>query len=471
MEARRIVLLLSIVGVLVLVGPALGQTEEELLAIHQAQLAAMNAHDLDTMMSYWADDGTYLLVHSPPPAPKPYVRAAFAQRFAARPDFRMTMKRVLAADSVVVEEGTTFYTDTATGVEVVIPHISIYDLEGDKIKKVTSYNDRLGSMVMRGEVDAPEVPDFVPSVTMPDPEPTGLSPVEAHAEHIQRWNSYDAVSMAQIYHADCRIFVGPLGMELDRTAMTALNEMYFSAFSGGGLEELRTIELSDSWMLTEFVARGTHQGTFFGIPAAGYACETKLVWLTHYTDDGLVIEGSFYYDNLTLVNQMTTAPWSLDGIWITTVPTPLGNLTMTTTYVAQDDERTRYSGSLEEINAMPLLAEIYPDADPTPKWAGGHAVKLGRNQYEATFLGYSVRIIESELGKTTELMGLFTVDAHFEMIGEDSIYGEGTGSYYLATQDADRDGFPDDGEEPIVCVPWGWMGRRLTRMPGCVVTP
>ena len=108
---------------------------------------------------------------------------------------------------------------------------------------------------------------------------------------------------------------------------------------------------------------------------------------------------------------------------------------------------------------------------PPRKWAGGHAVKLGRNQYEATFLGYSVRIIESELGKTTELMGLFTVDAHFEMIGEDSIYGEGTGSYYLATQDADRDGFPDDGEEPIVCVPWGWMSKRLTRMPGCVLTP
>ena len=140
----------------------------------------------------------------------------------------------------------------------------------------------------------------------------------------RRWNSYDAVSMAQIYHADCKIFVGPLGMELDRTAMTALNEMYFSAFPDGGLEEVRTIELSDSWMLTEFVARSTHQGTFFGIPPSGYACETKLVWLTHYTDDGLVIEGSFYYDNLTLVNQMTTAPWSLDGIWITTVPTPLG---------------------------------------------------------------------------------------------------------------------------------------------------
>jgi hypothetical protein len=70
MEARRIVVLASVIGLLLGGAPAFGQTEEELLAIHAAQLAAMNAHDLDGMMSYWAEDGVYDLVHSPPPAPK-----------------------------------------------------------------------------------------------------------------------------------------------------------------------------------------------------------------------------------------------------------------------------------------------------------------------------------------------------------------------------------------------------------------
>ena len=59
---------------------------------------------------------------------------------------------------------------------------------------------------------------------------------------------------------------------------------------------------------------------------------------------------------------------------------------MTTTYVAQNVDRTRFSGSLEEINTLPLLTDIYPDADLTEKWAGGHAVMVGRDRYEATFL-------------------------------------------------------------------------------------
>ena len=450
--------------------PVRGQTPEELIAIHEAQLEAMNAHDLDTMMSYWAEDGMYLLVHSPPAVPKAYVRGGFAQRFAARPDFHMVMSRVLAAEGVVVEEGLTVYTDAAVGVEVVIPHISIYDFAGDKIKMVTSYNDQLGSMVLRGEIPAPEMPDFTPSIDVPAHEATGLSPLEANAEHIRRWNSHDAASMAKIYHADCTIFAGPLGMELDRVAMTAMNEVFFSAFPDVELEIIRTIDLADGWVLTELLWQATHQGTFFGIPPMGYATENRGVWLVHYTADGLVSEGAFYYDNLTLMTQMTTPEWPLDGIWVSTVPTPLGNLVMTTTYVAQDAARTMYSGSLEEINAMPLLAEIYPDADPTPKWAGGHAVKVGRHQYEAIYLGYSVKIVDSEIGRTTEFVGLFTVKAYFQLTGPDQLSGQGMASYYLAGQDADRDGFPDDGEEPVVCVPWEWTGRRLTTMPGCVPT-
>ena len=113
-------------------------------------------------------------------------------------------------------------------------------------------------------------------------------------------------------------------------------------------------------MLTELVSKATHQEAFMGVPASGYPMYVRVVWLTRYDANGLVVEMSFYYDNLTLLNQMTTAEWPLDGIWISTVPTPMGNLTMTTTYVAQDAERTMYSGSLEEINVMPLLADIYP---------------------------------------------------------------------------------------------------------------
>lgn len=216
MEARRVVVTLLVAGSLLGAAPVFGQTEEEVLAIHEAQLEAMNAHDLDAMMSYWADDGVYDLVHSPPPAPKAYVKMAFEQRFTALPDFRMTMKRKMAAENIVVEEGTTLYTDVQTGVEVGIPHLSIYDFADGKIKKVTSYNDRLSFMVATGQIPAPEMPDLVPSGIVPVAEPTELAPLAANAELIRRWNNHDAAEVAKMDHADVQIFAHPLGMYVDR---------------------------------------------------------------------------------------------------------------------------------------------------------------------------------------------------------------------------------------------------------------
>ncbi|MEJ2703535.1 MAG: hypothetical protein P8Z79_13945 [Sedimentisphaerales bacterium] len=75
------------------------------------------------------------------------------------------------------------------------------------------------------------------------------------------------------------------------------------------------------------------------------------------------------------------------------------------------------------------------------------------------------------MGKTVQIVGLVSVNAHFEVIGSDLLYGQGTESCYLASQDADRDGFPDEGEEPVACIPWGWTSKRLTLMPGCAPKP
>ena len=102
MNTRTKILIISTIAVLACCLSAPGDTPEDLLALHAAQLAAMNAHDLDKMMSYWADDGVYDLVSQPPPTDKAGVRAGFQMRFAAYPDLRMVMVRVLATDKIVV---------------------------------------------------------------------------------------------------------------------------------------------------------------------------------------------------------------------------------------------------------------------------------------------------------------------------------------------------------------------------------
>ena len=86
--------------------------------------------------------------------------------------------------------------------------------------------------------------------------------------------------------------------------MTALNEMYFSAFPDVALEVVRAVNLEDGWVVTELVSRATHQGPFMGIPAAGFPVEIRAVWLMRYNAQGLAIDGSFYYDNLILMTQI-----------------------------------------------------------------------------------------------------------------------------------------------------------------------
>jgi hypothetical protein len=47
----------------------------------------------------------------------------------------------------------------------------------------------------------------------------------------------------------------------------------------------------------------------------------------------------------------------------------------------------------------------------------------------------------------------------------------GTLAVYLPAQDADGDGFPDDGETPVACVPIELTGRRMSVLPPCKPSP
>ncbi len=455
---------------LVSTGAILAQTTEELVTISQAFGQAIDDHDIDAILSHFTEDGLFATTVGPPTQGYDQIGAYFQYLFSESPDWGSSEEeRGFASGTVVVHEHASVGTNIAlaeVGLPWVWPHIDIFDFEGDKVKKLMSYGDYAGILVQLGLAPAPEMPDFIPTITVPDPEPTGLSPLEANADQIERWNSHDAASVAKLYDTDLQLFAGPLGAALDRSAMTAMNEMYFVGFPDAYLEVVRAIDLGDGWVVTEISASSTHQGPFMGIPPQGFPTEIPIAWLMHYNADGLVTEGSFYYDNLTLMTQMTTAPYPLDGIWITSSATPMGNWISTTNYVAQNAAKTRYSGTLEFVNGFPLFAELYPDADPSLVLsAGGQAVMVGRNKYEATYLTYD-RKYDPSTG-IMEIVGIDTLRASFEVVGPDQIVGQGMASYYMAAQDADQDGFPDEGQEPVACFPWEWTCKRLTVMPGC----
>lgn len=162
-----------------------------------------------------------------------------------------------------------------------------------------------------------------------------------------------------------------------------------------------------------------------------------------------------------------TPEWSPEGQWITAAPTPLGNLIMTSHWIALDAEKTQLIGESKLINGLPLLADLYPEGEED-YYAGGQAAKVAPNTYDVSYMQYFTK---KPGPGVEEIVGLATVSGTFELTGPDSIFGQGTASYYFASQDADQDGFPDDGAEPIVCFPWAWTAKRPPMMPACELPP
>jgi len=285
----------------------------ELIAIREAADKALNAHDLDAVMSYWMDDGVYDYV----PLPEPYdgkqaVRGFFEDLLAGFPDFATTEGRVLAADNIVVVEHSTQSTHLGewmgippTGNPASAPHIDVYEFEGEKIKRITTYLDATGVMVQLGALPVPEMPNLVPSLPLPEPEPTGLTPMQADAENVARWNNHDIVLNAKMVRQDAQFFAAPLGMVVGRDAAFAMNEQYYGGFPDVRMEAMRRIDLGDGWVLLEEVSQGTHNAPFFGMPPTGNTVQVRAALLTHYDTDGLITYQGQYFDMLTIMTQIT----------------------------------------------------------------------------------------------------------------------------------------------------------------------
>lgn len=90
------------------------------------------------------------------------------------------------------------------------------------------------------------------------------------------------------------------------------------------------------------------------------------------------------------------------------------------------------------------------------------------NHDKGTNIEYFIRKSEPEHG---EIVGIGIIVGTLQLTGPDEAHGQGTGAYYLAEQDADGDGFPDEGQEPVLCLPWGYTKKRVKSMSPCVPTP
>ena len=434
--------------------PLLAQTPEDLLAMMAEYSQAVVDHDLDKVMSYYADD--VLIDMSIYPGPSfgmgPW-RGGWAQRFQV-PGWHTDHGIILAAENIVVVDHNSVMPESPGVPAMTSPHFDVIDFAEGKI---------VHQFVYGGGFTPPELPPAVPESEVPAPAPSGLSPMEANAQFVAQWNSHDAAAVASMQHAEAKIFVGCLNRYVSRGEMMAINQAYFEAIPDISLDVARSVDFGEGWVLTEFVMKGTQTQAFMGVPAMGYPVELNAVQLVQVDTDGLIANMRLYYFGNLLLDQMATPPdYSPVGTWVVSVPTPAGTIRMIHTVSPQEKAGGGFAGSLDQVNKNPTLFDLLPeDADYYSDWVTQNIWK-GRNTIVGTNLAYGAKYGEGPLAETSVILVAHT---EWTLTGPETNEGTAVMGVYLAAQDADDDGFPDPGQEPVICMPFDFTSKRLRKLP------
>ena len=191
----------------------------------------------------------------------------------------------------------------------------------------------------------------------------------------------------------------------------------------------------------------------------------------HRFADGKFVESWVNYDSLGMMQQLMAPPeWPIEGAWINLVPIPdLGVIIGEMTIVPQDREGLRFTSVVRAGKPESTVFGTFPDADHQSDHIGP-TVWTGSPAYESTFIGYGTK--KSELpGMLPEIVYISVIYAKTEFVDRNTLNGEGTHAFYLASQDADGDGLPDEGQEPVACFPYISTAKRVQLMPPCVPPP
>lgn len=159
--------------------------------------------------------------------------------------------------------------------------------------------------------------------------------------------------------------------------------------------------------------------------------------------------------------------WSAEGVWVISAPTPVGPILMLHNNHAQDLTGTRFGGTMLHVNDNPTNFGMFPDVEDGTGWVT-QTIRTGPDTFVTTMLMYGTKNREN-LPQELATIGIAT--AEWQVTGPDTKKGQSTFAVYLASQDADGNGFPDEGQEPVACTAFEFTGHRLRVMPGCVPTP
>jgi steroid delta-isomerase-like uncharacterized protein len=295
----------------------------------------IDGHNVNGIVSYMATNAVFDFVPVPPPmAGTNAIAGFFADLFHGYPSYTTVGEQRWVTSNIVVTAHTTTGTLQnawmglpPTGKDTNAPpsvHLDIWEYQGDKIQRITTYLDVQSLMVGLGLMPALSM-TLQPSTPIPDPVPTGLDPMAAVIESQRRWNAHDLAGLARMMRTDAQVMVAMLqGASLDRKAFIAIEELYILSCRDLKMDIVRHLDLGNGYVLSEIVFKGINDGPYFGIPATGRAVNVRGAILYGVDGQGLLSSMKIYFDNLTTLTQLGLFPPPLNSTELTVLNTGIG---------------------------------------------------------------------------------------------------------------------------------------------------
>jgi hypothetical protein len=168
--------------------------------------------------------------------------------------------------------------------------------------------------------------------------------------------------------------------------------------------------------------------------------------------------------------QDTEESWQgipLAGAWIATLED--SDLVGYATITPENPEHTKFGQRWQQYNPDPTVSGMFPEADRQSDWVG-QIVQTGWNTYESTVVYYGTQKVEDQ--RRPQILYIAVLYGEGRLVDLNTFTSAGTFAVFLAEQDADGDGFPDEGQEPVMCVPYALEScKRVQVMPPCGPLP
>jgi hypothetical protein len=163
----------------------------------------------------------------------------------------------------------------------------------------------------------------------------------------------------------------------------------------------------------------------------------------------------------------------LEGSWVSSFTGPWDKpLIMQETIIPLDPGGKKMAYFMHLVNPDATFAFPFPPFSETDYSSDlvGEAVKTGPNSYDFSLIGYGIRGVENDRGDITYI---YTVTGTVSCVDGEHKTDNMNIAVYLGDQDADKDGYPDEGQEPFFCTPTGpfAVGARVPQMPACIPSP